>query len=62
VEDLDYLVKHNQADIPFSVSDQQNYELMNTLNTLKPDIYFSRHQGTTVWALKQGTGIRLCHG
>jgi nitrogenase molybdenum-iron protein alpha chain len=42
-------------DIPFSVSDQQNFELMNVLNTLKPDIYFSRHQGTTVWALKQGT-------
>jgi nitrogenase molybdenum-iron protein alpha chain len=55
VEDLDYLVKNIQADIPFSVSDQQNFELMNVLNTLKPDIYFSRHQGTTVWALKQGT-------
>jgi nitrogenase molybdenum-iron protein alpha chain len=55
VEDLDYLVKNLQMDIPFSVSDQQNFELMNVLNTLKPDIYFSRHQGTTVWALKQGT-------
>jgi len=25
------------------------------LNHYKPDIYFSRHPGTTVWAIKQGT-------
>jgi nitrogenase molybdenum-iron protein alpha chain len=41
-------------DFPMSVSDQQNYELMNVINTLKPDLYLSRHTGTTVWAIKQG--------
>ena len=24
------------------------------LNHYKPDVYFSRHPGTTVWAIKQG--------
>ncbi|MDR3315828.1 MAG: hypothetical protein LBS98_05055 [Coriobacteriales bacterium] len=37
-----------------SVSDQQNYELLNVINTYKPDLYLSRHTGTTVWAIKQG--------
>ncbi len=55
VEELAYLASIETGDIPLSVSDQQNYELMNILQTLKPDIYFSRHSGTTVWALKQGT-------
>jgi nitrogenase molybdenum-iron protein alpha chain len=55
VEELEYLAATDTGNVPLSVSDQQNYELMNILQTLKPDIYFSRHTGTTVWALKQGT-------
>jgi len=50
-----YLTENLSEDVPFSVSDQQNYEVMNILQTLKPDIYLSRHPGTTVWAMKQGT-------
>jgi nitrogenase molybdenum-iron protein alpha chain len=49
------LVQYSPEDFGMSVSDQQNYEVMNILNRLKPDIYFSRHPGTTVWAIKQGT-------
>jgi nitrogenase molybdenum-iron protein alpha chain len=37
-----------------SVGDQQNFEILNILNRYKPDLYFSRHGGTTVWAVKQG--------
>ncbi len=37
-----------------SVADQQNHELLNILNHYKPDLYFSRHPGSTVWAIKQG--------
>jgi nitrogenase molybdenum-iron protein alpha chain len=36
------------------VADQQNFELLNILNTYKPDLYLARHGGTTVWAIKQG--------
>ena len=53
---LDYLKKHSPKDIPLSVADQQNYEVLNILNRFKPDLYFSRHPGTTVWAIKQGYG------
>ncbi len=52
---LDHLLKTNEEnEIPVSVSDQQNYEVLNILNRYKPDIYFSRHPGSTVWAIKQG--------
>jgi nitrogenase molybdenum-iron protein alpha chain len=51
---LDYLEKHSTVDIPLSVADQQNFEVLNILNAYKPDLYFSRHPGTTVWAIKQG--------
>lgn len=37
-----------------SVADEQNYEVMNVLKRYKPDIYFSRHPGTAIWANKQG--------
>jgi len=36
------------------VGDQQNYELLNLLNRLKPDLYVARHGGSTVWATKLG--------
>lgn len=41
-------------DIPVSVADQQNFELLNLLQKLKPDLYVSRHPGSTVWAVKLG--------
>jgi len=43
-----------EDDIPVSVCDQQNFELLNLLNKLRPDIYVSRHGGTSVWATKMG--------
>jgi len=49
-----YLVDHSPNDFPVSVSDLQNYELMKVLSATKPDIFFSRHTGSTVWAMKLG--------
>lgn len=43
-----------ERDISFSVGDQQLFEITNTLSQLKPDIYFSRHPGSSVWAAKLG--------
>lgn len=51
---LDHLRKTSPSNIKLSVADQQNFEVLNILNEYKPDIYFSRHPGTTVWAIKQG--------
>lgn len=41
-------------DIPVSVSDQQNHEVINLLRRLKPDLYIGRHPGLSVWAAKLG--------
>jgi len=43
-----------EDDLPISVSDQQSFELLNLLNRLKPDLYVSRHGGTSVWTTKMG--------
>ena len=51
---LDYLQNNSPDNIKLSVADQQNYEVMNILNEYQPDLYFSRHPGSTVWAVKQG--------
>lgn len=51
---LEHLLKTSPADMKVAVADQQNYEVLNILNHYKPDVYFSRHPGTTVWAIKQG--------
>lgn len=51
---MKYLLDHN-IDFNASVADQQNYEVMNILNRYKPDMYLSRHPGSTVWAIKNGT-------
>ena len=51
---LDYLLKNSPGNFKLSVTDQQNFEVLNILNRFKPDLYFSRHPGTTVWAIKQG--------
>jgi nitrogenase molybdenum-iron protein alpha chain len=50
---MDYLLK-NTPNFEVSVADQQNFEILNILNTYKPDLYLSRHPGSTVWAIKQG--------
>ncbi len=46
--------REREKDLPVSVCDQQNYELLNLLNKLRPDLYVSRHGGTSVWATKMG--------
>lgn len=51
---LNYLLDSSPNNIKLSVADQQNYEVLNVLNRYKPDLYFSRHPGSTVWAVKQG--------
>lgn len=51
---LDYLLDNSPNNFKLSIADQQNYEILNILNEYKPDIYFSRHPGTTIWAIKQG--------
>ncbi len=51
---LNYLLDNSPNNIKLSVADQQNYEVLNVLNEYKPDLYFSRHPGSTVWAVKQG--------
>ncbi len=50
---MDHLLK-NGSDFKLSITDQQNYEILNILDHYQPDIYLSRHPGTTVWAIKQG--------
>lgn len=54
-----YLEENSPYNFKVSVADQQNYEILNILEKYKPDIYFSRHPGTTVWAIKQGVSA-LC--
>ena len=51
---MEYLLE-NGVDFEASVADQQNYEVMNILNQYQPDLYLSRHPGSTVWAIKNGT-------
>lgn len=43
-----------EYDIPISVCDQQNFEILNLLNKVKPDLYIARHPGTTIWPTKMG--------
>ncbi len=51
---MKYLLE-NDVDFEASVADQQNYEVMNVLHKYQPDLYLSRHPGSTVWAIKNGT-------
>lgn len=51
---MEYLLEHD-IDFEASVADQQNYEVMHILNQYQPDLYLSRHPGSTVWAIKNGT-------
>ncbi len=50
---MEYLLE-NDINFNVAISDQQNYEVMNILNKYQPDIYLSRHPGSTVWATKLG--------
>ncbi|APM40060.1 nitrogenase component 1 [Clostridium kluyveri] len=43
-----------EEDIPISICDVQNFEILNLLNKLKPDLYIARHPGTTIWPTKMG--------
>ncbi len=47
-------LSEDNYDLPVSVGDQQNFELLNLLGKLKPDLYISRHGGSAVWATKMG--------
>ena len=51
---FNYLINNSPNDFKLSVSDLQNHEILNILNEVKPDIFFSRHTGSTVWAMKLG--------
>lgn len=44
----------NGIDFEASVADQQNFEVMNILHKYQPDLYLSRHPGSTVWLLRMG--------
>ena len=50
---MDFLLQHGK-NFKASVADQQNFEVLNILNRYQPDLYLSRHPGSTVWAIKQG--------
>ena len=50
---MEYLLE-NDPNFKVSVADQQNFEVLNILNKYQPDLYLSRHPGSTVWAIKQG--------
>lgn len=50
---MKYLLENN-PNFECSVADQQNFEVLNILNKYQPDLYLSRHPGSTVWAIKQG--------
>jgi nitrogenase molybdenum-iron protein alpha chain len=51
---LQYLIDHSPNDIQYSVNHLQNFEFMNILNTVKPDIFVSRHPDSAIWAMKIG--------
>jgi nitrogenase molybdenum-iron protein alpha chain len=42
-----------------SVGDQQNYEVVNLLTKLNPDLYVTRHGGSSVWSTKMGIATHM---
>ncbi|MFP3153818.1 nitrogenase [Lachnospiraceae bacterium ZAX-1] len=50
---IEFICNHSPNNFATNVSDNQNFEIFNIINRLKPDIFFSRHPGFTVWATKQ---------
>lgn len=49
-----FLSENSPDNFRLNISDLQNHEMINILNSVKPDIFFSRHTGSTVWAMKLG--------
>lgn len=50
---IEFMSKHSASNFGTGVSDNQNFEIFNIMHQKKPDIFFSRHPGFTVWATKQ---------
>lgn len=50
---IEFLANHSPNNFGTNVSENQNFEILNIINEKKPDIFFSRHPGFTVWATKQ---------
>jgi nitrogenase molybdenum-iron protein alpha chain len=51
---LQYLLDHSPENFTYSVNHLQNFEFMNILNTVRPDIFVSRHPDSAIWAMKIG--------
>jgi nitrogenase molybdenum-iron protein alpha chain len=51
---LKYLIEHSPDNFTYSVNHLQNFEFMNILNSIKPDIFVSRHPDSAIWAMKIG--------
>jgi len=49
---IEFLGAHSPNNFGTNVSDNQNFEILNIIHEQKPDIFFSRHPGFTVWATK----------
>jgi nitrogenase molybdenum-iron protein alpha chain len=46
---------HDYGDVPnFNVCNKQEFELVNFLNRLRPDLLIARHGGATLWGAKLG--------
>jgi nitrogenase molybdenum-iron protein alpha chain len=46
---------NDYGDVPnFNVCNKQEFELVNTLNRLRPDLLLARHGGMTLWGAKLG--------
>ncbi|MDR2671753.1 MAG: hypothetical protein LBC35_00310 [Coriobacteriales bacterium] len=56
-EDADSLVAavRDYGDVPnFNICNKQEFELVNVLNRIRPDILLARHGGMTLWGAKLG--------
>ncbi|GHT32414.1 nitrogenase [Bacteroidia bacterium] len=51
---LQYLIENSPNEINYSVNHLQNFEFMNILNRVKPDIFVSRHPDSAIWSMKIG--------
>jgi len=52
-DSLDHLISH-YGDVDFGICNKQNFELVNLLNRLRPDLFIVRHHGMAVWGGKLG--------
>lgn len=51
---LQYLIDNSPNDFTYAVNHLQNFEFMNILNTVRPDIFVSRHPDSAIWSMKIG--------